>query len=175
MTRRLVMPLALFVFLAAPVDLRAQAPDGPRAGTASASVNGVRRATRTRPVLLEPRRRGETIGEQLEACWRAEERGKDRIRDFDQRIGTFHATVRTRWCLTTIDVAGAVDGARGRIAFTGIDTLTIGFQTNTLDVRIRERAGHPTSVTANGRPAASAWWNSALRRRLLDLARLPLR
>jgi hypothetical protein len=140
--------------------------------THSATANGRRVAYRHDDRFLS-RRAGESLPQQLEACWRAEEPNTNRDANLDQYAGVFHSEVRTRWCRATLEARGALDRRAGRDRFTRIEELTLRFITDTLELALRERIGEATRLTLNGRAIASDWWLGATRERVVRLAQLP--
>lgn len=138
----------------------------------SAMANG--RPRRSEGAVFERRDTQESLSQLLEACWRAEEPGKNRNTSLEQRTGEFAAEVLTRWCRATIDARGQLERRSSGHVFTRIDELTLRLHTDTLEVELRERSSHPPILIVNGRPAAVTWWTPETRERVLRLAEFPL-
>jgi hypothetical protein len=157
------------------VGHRAAPSDDPRTRpvTHSATVNGRRMESRHEDRFVS-RRAGETLPQQLEACWRAEEPNTNRDTNLDQYGSLFHADVRTRWCRATLEASGVLERRAGSDVFTRVDGLTLRFLTDTLELTLQERRGEPTRLMVNGRVMTPDWWTGGSRERVIRLARLPI-
>lgn len=124
------------------------------------------------PDSFEQRRRGETVPQLLEACWRPEEPGNNRNTDLDQFKGVFHAEILTRWCRASLDARGPVQGKGRNGVLSRVDELTLRFVSRDRSVEIHERAGKLSEAKINGKRASAPWWTGDYRERVLKLARL---
>jgi hypothetical protein len=162
--------MSLITVIAAGLSLLFQQPGEPRPIGGSGTNN--QRSVAQPPDSFERRRRGETLPQLLEACWRAEEPGNNRNTDLDQFKGVFHSEVLTRWCRATLDARGPVQGKGRNSALSRIDELTLRFVSKDRRIEIHERAGAPVEVKINSQRSSAPWWTGEYREGVLKLARL---